>query len=284
MAEILLLLLFIILVCLIAKYFQEKKIIGGCGGGHNIYEKYCVDLLKKYVKQKSDNNEYIERCKTASDKYPCESDDAKPGNNGLNWLYKVDENCKKICLDLDGFNEDTKVAFEYQGPWHYHDYDKELEDSKMSGKDLKKIEKIHAKGVKYLQNDSIKKSLCMENGIDLIVVPCFNKLTELSRKEKSTPSEIKEIPEDEKKYYEKIIIEELYKCDKLDTAKLNTKLDDTVIEKLNVEREKYIKEKESAISNKDEKIKDENEFIKDCEKKKKADELENFRSKTEKKK
>ena len=94
----------------------------------------------------------------------------------------------------------------------------------------------------------------------------FYKLIELNRKEKNVTGEVKEIPEDEKKYYEKIIIEEIYKCDNLDITELDPARD---LEKLNVERCKYKKEKELAISNRAKKIEDEDEFIKNCKEKKK---------------
>jgi hypothetical protein len=59
-------------------------------------------------------------------------------------------------LELDGYNSDLKLAFEYNGVQHYK---------------LKFPQGKHS-NLEYVQtNDNLKKELCEKNGIKLIVVP-----------------------------------------------------------------------------------------------------------------
>jgi hypothetical protein len=64
-------------------------------------------------------------------------------------------------LELDGYNKRRKIAFEYQGEQHY----KFAKFFKHDEKYLKKLQK----------RDRIKKKLCKENGVSLIVVPYWVK-------------------------------------------------------------------------------------------------------------
>lgn len=67
-------------------------------------------------------------------------------------------------LELDGFNEDLKIAFEHQGLQHY----KITEFSKTEEK-LKEIKR----------NDRIKKKLCKQNGVKLFIIPQIPTLTKM---------------------------------------------------------------------------------------------------------
>jgi len=61
-------------------------------------------------------------------------------------------------LELDGYNKDLQIAFEYNGEQHY-----------------KYIPYFHRNGIKdFLAQrlrDKIKKHLCELNGIELIIIP-----------------------------------------------------------------------------------------------------------------
>jgi rubredoxin len=63
------------------------------------------------------------------------------------------------CLQLDGYNEELLTAFEYQGyqhykPSHFYKYDEDRFND-------------------LLKRDNFKKNVCINRGINLIVVPCF---------------------------------------------------------------------------------------------------------------
>ena len=68
------------------------------------------------------------------------------------WLTNVQKNK----LELDGFSEQLKIAFEYQGVQHY--------------KKVKFFDQTHSLNER-LSNDEIKKKRCAENSIVLIIVP-----------------------------------------------------------------------------------------------------------------
>ena len=58
-------------------------------------------------------------------------------------------------LELDGYNQDLKVAFEYQGPYHY-----QLGDTSQK------------------RRDEIKVQKCTENNVILIRIPYWVPMTE----------------------------------------------------------------------------------------------------------
>jgi hypothetical protein len=66
-------------------------------------------------------------------------------------------------LELDGYNEALNLAFEYNGPFHY---DQKYYETK---------EKYEIKKA----SDAIKKELCKENNVFLIVIPYTVKYNEL---------------------------------------------------------------------------------------------------------
>lgn len=90
-------------------------------------------------------------------------------------------------LELDGYCERLKLAFEYQGEYHYMEI-----PTHHRSRSLKDVQK----------NDELKLTICQENGIDLIQVPYWEKgnreyilkaLLSLNR------SEIKQIVDSRKK-------------------------------------------------------------------------------------
>lgn len=62
-----------------------------------------------------------------------------------------------ISLELDGYNNDLKLAFEYNGPMHYQF--------------IERFHKTQNHFKKRKRTDKIKKQLCQQTGIDLIVIP-----------------------------------------------------------------------------------------------------------------
>lgn len=77
------------------------------------------------------------------------------------WL-KTDLNST---LELDGFNVELKIAFEYQGIQHY----------KVDGFFIKTAQQLD----KRIKDDLLKSKLCAENNIKLIVIPYLKSLVDL---------------------------------------------------------------------------------------------------------
>ncbi|MGG6295839.1 hypothetical protein ACQ4M4_15735 [Leptolyngbya sp. AN02str] len=63
-------------------------------------------------------------------------------------------------LELDGYNEELKLAFEYQGEYHYMDVPMHHQQ-----RSLKEVQK----------NDALKLKLCSKHGVDLIQVPYWER-------------------------------------------------------------------------------------------------------------
>lgn len=74
----------------------------------------------------------------------------------LKWLYATDASAPdgRVYLDLDGYNEDLKTAFEYDGPLHRNP---------PRGSDNRGIRRWLVQ--RY--NDRVKERLCRENGVRL---------------------------------------------------------------------------------------------------------------------
>lgn len=72
------------------------------------------------------------------------------------WL----KNDKGHRMELDGYNQEKAIAFEYNGLQHYD------EATYFSTKNL-------------LENDKSKKKICKEKGIKLIIIPCWIKIEQI---------------------------------------------------------------------------------------------------------
>jgi hypothetical protein len=70
-------------------------------------------------------------------------------------------------LELDGYCEKLKLAFEHNGPQHYQ--------PKIYG--VKNEENIQKKFLIQIKNDQIKKDWCDKNGITLIIIKELGKYT-----------------------------------------------------------------------------------------------------------
>ena len=71
------------------------------------------------------------------------------------WLMNNNQNK----MELDGYNEDLKIAFEYNGEQHY-----------------KKIKKYNQTDLDLKQrklDDRMKSEICLVKGIKLVVIPPF---------------------------------------------------------------------------------------------------------------
>lgn len=71
------------------------------------------------------------------------------------WLVNPNTNTR---LELDGYNESVKIAFEYDGELHYRSIDFFGGDKVLLG---------------YQERDKIKDELCEKNGVRLIRIPYF---------------------------------------------------------------------------------------------------------------
>lgn len=69
-------------------------------------------------------------------------------------------------MELDGFNNDLKIAFEHQGMQHYK---------------INEFANTYDKLNKIKCYDSLKAKLCKDNNINLIIIPQLNQLTPLNK-------------------------------------------------------------------------------------------------------
>lgn len=69
---------------------------------------------------------------------------------------------KKGKLELDGYSQKLKIAFEYQGEQHYNP--------------VKYYGGINDNFKKQLERDKIKRSICKKNGVILLIFPFFKKM------------------------------------------------------------------------------------------------------------
>ena len=95
-------------------------------------------------------------------------------------LYRNEQECREILegllftelprkrpkfmkgLELDGYSEDLKFAFEYNGEQHY--------------KHVKHFHRTPKKQLKHQQErDKLKQELCLEHGIELLIIPYWVK-------------------------------------------------------------------------------------------------------------
>mgnify|MGYP001030246959 CR=1 FL=1 len=73
----------------------------------------------------------------------------------LKWLFVNDASLGEIYIELDGYNHDAKLAFEYNGPLHY--------GKRPNEKDIDYQ--------KRRQNDQTKRQLLSDHDISLLVIP-----------------------------------------------------------------------------------------------------------------
>jgi len=99
----------------------------------------CKDCLKKNESQCRKEMEFI---------FGAEFPTVRP-----DWLLNDEGNR----LELDGFNEDLKIAFEYNGQQHYE----HIDFFHPSEEDFKRLQ----------HHDEIKRNACEDNGITLIEIP-----------------------------------------------------------------------------------------------------------------
>jgi hypothetical protein len=79
------------------------------------------------------------------------------------WLLNNNGNC----MELDGYNDNLKIGFEYQGKQHYEI----VPNFKIDDQKLKKIK----------ENDFLKKILCKKRGIILITIPYWISYNEIQQ-------------------------------------------------------------------------------------------------------
>lgn len=122
-----------------------------CINGHIFSKNYKSILQKKWCKKcKFNKNENI--CRYIIETlFKCEFKKCRP-----KWLKNPNTN---RTLELDGYNEKLKIAFEYDGEFHY----------KTSNKNNKK------KLLNQKNRDKIKDELCKKNDIILIRIPYYIK-------------------------------------------------------------------------------------------------------------
>jgi hypothetical protein len=76
-------------------------------------------------------------------------------DDDLAWLYVNDASLGEIYIELDGYNHDARVAFEYNGPLHY--------GKRPNEKDIDYQ--------KRRQNDQTKRQLLSDHDISLLIIP-----------------------------------------------------------------------------------------------------------------
>ena len=68
-------------------------------------------------------------------------------------------------LELDGYNENLKIAFEHQGAQHY--------------RHVKRFHRTHQEFKDQLKRDEFKAALCKEHGVRLLIIPAIPDMTRL---------------------------------------------------------------------------------------------------------
>jgi hypothetical protein len=92
--------------------------------------------------------------------------DGKPftKTRSLKWL--IDDKTGNL-MELDGYNEELKIAFEYQGKQHY-ELTYHNQHNKLRLEDIKR-------------KDELKSRLCYENNVKLIIVSCDMSIPEINK-------------------------------------------------------------------------------------------------------
>lgn len=135
------------------KYKISEKIEVTCANGHT----WRVSLFNLFK-----NNSWCPQCNFYRGEEICRTifeklTQKKFSKKRPRWL----KGKKGYPLELDGYCEDLKIAFEHQGTQHY-----ENQLSKFSNREI-------------LERDKLKRKLCQQNGISLIEVPEIPKMLPL---------------------------------------------------------------------------------------------------------
>lgn len=137
--------------CLSQYVCARDKMKWKCAKGH-IWEATYANI---------NNRSWCPKCRNKTEQYcrsilECIFQDEFPNYRPV-WL----KNSENYRLELDGYNKDLKIAFEYNGLQHYE----VVNAWQMTEEKLAKIQ----------EHDRIKVEECRKRNIILIVIPCFKK-------------------------------------------------------------------------------------------------------------
>lgn len=125
----------------------------------SLFHSWYTHNLEDYITQFSIepiSNESIWKSEAETRRIFEEIFNAKFPKSRPSWL----KSSKGTSLELDGYNQDLKIAFEYQGEYHYMEV-----PIHQQGRTLAEIQ----------QTDKLKEDLCQRFGITLIQVPYWEK-------------------------------------------------------------------------------------------------------------
>ena len=170
--------------------FSSIKSGSSCPKCATSKKKYNIDSIKNHITEKKLNitllsniynnvkEKLLWKCNKCSDEWKTNLDTIINAGSGCPNCssYKTEKLCRTIItnitnlkyqkkkpkflngLELDGYNKDLQITFEYNGPQHY-----------------KYIPHFHRNGIKdFLSQhlrDRLKKHLCKINGVELIIIP-----------------------------------------------------------------------------------------------------------------
>lgn len=124
-----------------------------------LFNDWYVSHFEEYIAQFSIepiSNESVWKSEAETRRIFEEIFNAKFPKSRPSWL----KSSKGTSLELDGYNQDLKIAFEYQGEYHYMDV-----PIHQQGRTLAEIQRT----------DKLKEDLCQRRGITLIQVPYWEK-------------------------------------------------------------------------------------------------------------
>lgn len=190
---------------LLTQKTTNLKLVSGqvwIGGGNNKYHIQCQDCNRRFWKSFS-NLIQNPKCKFESRSYSEivvqfyleELLNIKFINNRR---YSFLKNPEGNNMELDGYNEEKKIAFEHHGIQHYK------ENGQHRGKNNLK---------KRMRDDSLKERLCHKKGIKLIIIPALGEITKLENLKEEIKSELLRL---------KIEIPKNFDKTKLDFSKMTT--------------------------------------------------------------
>lgn len=143
MLKLLLIILIVLFALIVLQKLSNDKFIsgGGCSAKrckpvdeYKDLNTYPASKFETYVRGKIE--------KLTGKRFPC--------------VYPCWMRYKGRRLELDGYNEELKLAFETQGPQH----------TKFSSK----TDPLYSKFLRRIENDQMKLELCEKNGVGLIII------------------------------------------------------------------------------------------------------------------